>query len=90
VSLRRRGVVAASRHHCGVAASLRQFDGSQALRRRDIKSTVESGTTSHRHGFFNWKRVAVARDAPLWFAPGTECQAFSSIQFSSVPGIQFE
>jgi hypothetical protein len=65
---KRRGVVAASWRRYGVAASLRQFDGSQSSRRRGFKSTVENGT-SRPCGLSNWRRVAVARHAGLWSAP---------------------
>jgi hypothetical protein len=62
-----------------VAASLRQVDGSQSSRLRGVKSTVKNGTI-RRRGFSNWRRVAVARDAPLWSAPGRRTeQAESSI-----------
>jgi hypothetical protein len=57
--LRRQGIVAALRRHCGVAASLRHCSVVASSRRisslarlRGVKSTVENGT-GRRRGFFN-------------------------------------
>jgi hypothetical protein len=61
-SLRRRGVVAASRRRC-----VKLTDHNRG-RLRGVKSTVEN-RTGRRRGFSNWRRVAVARHAPLWSAP---------------------
>jgi hypothetical protein len=66
---RRRCGVAASLRRRGVAALLRQVHGSQSSRRRGLKSIVKN-VTGRRRGLSDWRRVAVARHAPLWSAPG--------------------
>jgi hypothetical protein len=66
--LPRRGIVAASRRRCSVAALLRQVHRSQSSRRRGLKSILENGT-DRRHGLSDRRRVAVAPHAPLWSAP---------------------
>jgi hypothetical protein len=43
---------------------------------RGVKLTVEN-RTGRRRGFSNWRRVAVARHAPLWSAPVCSEHSFS-------------